>query len=318
MTQLPETDYLHCGRIYKAANGREEYAGQALMNLLYLARTEKDCVSFDLYRSSFQINKSTIQDSFFFVKECWRNKEARDEFCKRSTLFEGEVYHVERIEVSGRISENTCGRVFSSVFMKAPDKEHESFKKELCERVQDWGEFLPGCLCCALYQGKDNENAFYIEQEWESTYAFNNATKDMCKIDAEIYIMDMASSPNKPISENAVAGDPQLIAGLRALNKDFGEFCVSASAIPWGKPLIDQKTKVFIALAIDVSEQITGKPFENHIIMARKQGVTREELEELLLFMSIYAGFNKAGVFYSELTRIFGPKEGVWGENVWM
>jgi alkylhydroperoxidase/carboxymuconolactone decarboxylase family protein YurZ len=42
--------------------------------------------------------------------------------------------------------------------------------------------------------------------------------------------------------------------------------------------------------------------------MAQKQGITREELEELFLLLTIYAGFNKAGVFYAELLRIYGPK----------
>lgn len=111
------------------------------------------------------------------------------------------------------------------------------------------------------------------------------------------------------IKENAVLGDPDLQAGLKKLNPEFGELCISTSAVAWGKPLIDQRTKVLIAVAIDVVEQITGPAFANHIDMAMKQGITREELEELFLFMTVYAGFNKVGTFYRELAQVLGPKE---------
>ncbi len=39
-----------------------------------------------------------------------------------------------------------------------------------------------------------------------------------------------------------------------------------------------------MAITVDIVEPIHGKPFENHLMMAKKQGITREELEELLLW----------------------------------
>jgi 4-carboxymuconolactone decarboxylase len=110
------------------------------------------------------------------------------------------------------------------------------------------------------------------------------------------------------IKENAVLGDEELQAGLMAINPDFGEFCIRVSGEAWGKPLIDQKTKTLIALAVDIINQSTGKQFANHVSMALKQGVTREEVEELILFMCIYAGFNKAGIYYGALNAS-GAKE---------
>lgn len=112
-----------------------------------------------------------------------------------------------------------------------------------------------------------------------------------------------------PLTQNAILGDDELQAGLRALNPEWGDFCIRASAEAWGKPLLDQKTKILIALAVDVVEQIHGKPFMNHIAMARKQGVSREEIEELLFFMNIYAGFNKAGSYYGQVNEFFGALE---------
>jgi 4-carboxymuconolactone decarboxylase len=111
------------------------------------------------------------------------------------------------------------------------------------------------------------------------------------------------------IKENAVLGDEELQRKLREINPEFGDICIRFSGEIFGKPLIDQKTKALIAIAIDVVEQLRGIPFENHVDIAMKQGATREELEELLLLMTVYAGFNKAGGFYGELNRVLEARE---------
>jgi 4-carboxymuconolactone decarboxylase len=109
------------------------------------------------------------------------------------------------------------------------------------------------------------------------------------------------------LKENAVLGDPELQAGLKALNPRWGDFCIRAAGEAWGLPLIDQRTKALIVVAIDVvnaNENGPGSPFAAHVEMARKQGVTSEELEELLLFMSVYAGFNKAASAVGRLKEL--------------
>ncbi len=111
-----------------------------------------------------------------------------------------------------------------------------------------------------------------------------------------------------PIEENAVLGDDELQNGLRGINQEFGEFCIRVSGEAWGKPLIDQKTKTLIAIAVDIVILAQDTQFANHIKMALKQGVTREELEELFFFMTIYAGFNKAGNYYALLANIIDGK----------
>jgi 4-carboxymuconolactone decarboxylase len=109
----------------------------------------------------------------------------------------------------------------------------------------------------------------------------------------------VGTSTESSIKENAVLGDKELQAKSRAINPEFGDFCIRVSGEVFGKPLIDQKTKALIAIVVDVVEQLRGIPFENHVEIALKQGATREEL---LLLMTIYAGFNKAGSFYGELS----------------
>lgn len=97
------------------------------------------------------------------------------------------------------------------------------------------------------------------------------------------------------LRENAVLGDEELQRSLRSIYPRWGDFCIRSAGEVWGLPLINQKTKALIATAVDVvsSNVDAGSPFEAHVDMALKQGATVEEIEELLLFMSVYAGFNK-------------------------
>ena len=106
------------------------------------------------------------------------------------------------------------------------------------------------------------------------------------------------------IKKNAVLGDIELQENLLKIDPEFGEFCVRVSGEVFGRPLLDQKTKAFIAIAVDVVEQIRGVPFFNHVKIALKQGATPDELKELLFLMTIYAGFNKAGGFYGDLQEV--------------
>jgi 4-carboxymuconolactone decarboxylase len=94
---------------------------------------------------------------------------------------------------------------------------------------------------------------------------------------------------------------------LRSIHPRWGDFCIRVAGEAWGLPLIEQRTKALITIAIDVvngNENGPGSPFEAHVDMALKQGVTRSELEELMLFMSVYAGFNKAASGLGRLREI--------------
>jgi len=109
--------------------------------------------------------------------------------------------------------------------------------------------------------------------------------------------------------ENAVLDDQELQAGLNSINPKFGDFCTRVAGEAWGLPLIDQKTKALITIAIDVVNQDQvgpGSPFCAHVNMAMKQGATREEIEELLLFLCVYAGFNKAAGCFGALNEMLG------------
>ena len=110
--------------------------------------------------------------------------------------------------------------------------------------------------------------------------------------------------------KNAVLDDKELQESLSSINPKFGDFVTRVAGEVWGLPLIDQKTKALITIAVDVvnQEQVgPGCPFGAHVNMALKQGATREEIEELLLFMCVYAGFNKVAGCFGALNELFGP-----------
>lgn len=110
-----------------------------------------------------------------------------------------------------------------------------------------------------------------------------------------------------PAPANAVLDDTGLQHGLNDINPAFGELCTKVAGEVWGAPLIGQATKALITIAIDVVNQGlngAGSPFEAHVRMAVKQGVSFEEIEELLLFTCVYAGFNKAAAGFGRLNEI--------------
>ncbi|MFB2922006.1 MULTISPECIES: nuclear transport factor 2 family protein [Aerosakkonema] len=108
--------------------------------------------------------------------------------------------------------------------------------------------------------------------------------------------------------KNAVLDDLELQEGLKTLNPKFGDFVTRVAGEAWGLPLISQKTKALITIAVDVANQNLegpGNPFGAHINMALQQGVTREEIEELLLFLCVYTGFNKVASGFGALNKFF-------------
>jgi alkylhydroperoxidase/carboxymuconolactone decarboxylase family protein YurZ len=112
--------------------------------------------------------------------------------------------------------------------------------------------------------------------------------------------------------KNAVLDDEQLQNDLSSINPKFGDFCTRVAGEAWGLPAIDQKTKALITIAVDVVNQDQigpGSPFGSHVNMALKQGATREEIEEVLLFMCVYAGFNKAACCFAVLNEILGDPQ---------
>ncbi|MTJ46746.1 nuclear transport factor 2 family protein [Dolichospermum sp. UHCC 0259] len=107
--------------------------------------------------------------------------------------------------------------------------------------------------------------------------------------------------------KNAVLDHPELQQGLKKISSKFGDFVIRVASEAWKLPLIDQKTKALIAIAIDVVNQDhigSGNFFAAHLKMALQQGATPAEIEELLLFLCVYGGFNKVAACFATFNLI--------------
>ena len=145
------------------------------------------------------------------------------------------------------------------------------------------------------------------DSEWNAPVE-TNVIALLCLVSPLELHPSMAQSPRAPPTApaNAVLDDAGLQAGLRSVHPAFGDLCTRVAGEVWGQPLIDQRTKALITVAIDVVNQglTTESPFEAHIRMALKQGSSFNQIEELLLFLCVYAGFNKVCPAYSRLAAI--------------
>jgi len=326
----------------KAKAGPENVAKQVIMSLLLQTRNEPGCLGYDLYQSKRDLYRKTETTSYFVLQEKWRDQEAINEhlampyftdfMAAKDTLFDGPF------EVTSTISTPKESAAFDPkdepkvvLRLKAREGKEETIKQGVL-KMMEIVRSQPGCRRYDVYQGFEgiyDTSVFITDQVWASQEALDNSLQHLMSnlpffledLDGprEPITFDMVSEPTPEpttpplakvsIKENAVLGDEALQAGLRKMNTNFADLCIPASGEAWGKPLIDQKTKVLIAIAVDVVEMIQGKPFENHLHMAVQQGITRAEVEELLLFMTIYAGFNKAGSFYGAVDEFFGARE---------
>ena len=115
---------------------------------------------------------------------------------------------------------------------------------------------------------------------------------------------------------NAVLEDKALQAALTGIHPKFGDLCIRVAGEVWGQPLVDQKTKALIVIAVDVVNGTLsgpGTPFEAHVDMALKQGATVAQIEEVLLLLCAYAGFNKAAGAFGRLAEIKAKGQTAFG-----
>ena len=107
--------------------------------------------------------------------------------------------------------------------------------------------------------------------------------------------------------KNAVLDDKELLSGLSSLHPHFGDLCEILGDKLWGMEEIDQKTKCFLTMSIDIANQgvFETAPFLIHVDMAVKQGASRQEVEAVVLFCAMYAGFPKVAPALAALKNYF-------------
>ncbi|WP_220496797.1 carboxymuconolactone decarboxylase family protein [Pseudoalteromonas sp. SG43-3] len=114
--------------------------------------------------------------------------------------------------------------------------------------------------------------------------------------------------------KNAVLDDQALITNLKLINPAWGDLTARVAGEAFAMPLIDQKTKTLITIVIDqmaLNVNGAGNPFGAHVDMALKQGATYEEIEELIIFASVYTGFNKGAATMGALNELRHERGGI-------
>jgi 4-carboxymuconolactone decarboxylase len=109
--------------------------------------------------------------------------------------------------------------------------------------------------------------------------------------------MDTDSDDRGMRVRREVLGDDHVdraIAATDAFTADFQALITSyAWGDVWARPGLDRRTRSCVTLAL-LSGLGSEEEFEMHLVAAVRNGVTREEITEVLLHVAVYAGVPRA------------------------
>ncbi|MEV5575316.1 carboxymuconolactone decarboxylase family protein [Spirillospora sp. NPDC052269] len=94
---------------------------------------------------------------------------------------------------------------------------------------------------------------------------------------------------------------------LQTRDSVFAEMHDATDRALWdGLPELSAREKTLLCLVADVCQQTLGTPFEQHVRMAYKHGLSPDDLRELLRFISYDSGYPAAAVALERLVAIEG------------
>lgn len=98
-------------------------------------------------------------------------------------------------------------------------------------------------------------------------------------------------------------------AGTNAFNCDFQDFITrTAWGEVWSRPGLDRRTRSVIVLSVTIALRHWDE-FRLHVRAALNNGLTRDELSEIILQCAIYAGVPAANHAYKEALDVFAAME---------
>lgn len=110
----------------------------------------------------------------------------------------------------------------------------------------------------------------------------------------------------------AVLGDAHVDRSLTKLNAFNEEFQNLITRYAWGeiwtRPGLPQHTRSLLTLAMMVALN-RGEEFKMHVRAAFNNGVTREEIKEVLLQTAIYCGVPAANAAFHAAEEVFAEME---------
>ncbi|QBD76125.1 DUF3224 family protein [Ktedonosporobacter rubrisoli] len=99
---------------------------------------------------------------------------------------------------------------------------------------------------------------------------------------------------------------------VMALDPVFGQMGIEAGRSIWSIEELTMREKTFLCLVADVCHPHLGLPFELHVGMGMKQGLTLEDFREVLRHLGPYAGYTACAMAFErliEIARQMGIKE---------
>lgn len=113
-------------------------------------------------------------------------------------------------------------------------------------------------------------------------------------------------------TRRAVLGDAHVdraTAGVTEFNRDFQEFITrTAWNDIWNRPGLPRRERSLIVLSITVALGAWGE-FRLHVRAALNNGLSQDEIKELLIQAAVYAGVPAANHAFKEAASVFAEIE---------
>ena len=110
-----------------------------------------------------------------------------------------------------------------------------------------------------------------------------------------------------------VLGDEHVdaaVARTTDFTRPFQEYLAGAAwADVWGRPGLDRRTRSAITLAVLTALRAEGE-LAMHVRAALRNGLTRDEIAEVLLHAAIYAGVPAANAAFAIADEVLAADEG--------
>lgn len=116
----------------------------------------------------------------------------------------------------------------------------------------------------------------------------------------------------------AVLGNEHVDCSIARLNDFNGDFQDLITRYAWGeiwsRPGLPRATRSLLTLAMLVALN-RGDEFRMHVAAALTNGVTREEIKELLLQSAIYCGVPAANAAFHAAEEVFNDRDSAKGDE---
>lgn len=102
----------------------------------------------------------------------------------------------------------------------------------------------------------------------------------------------------------------QAVARTTDFTRPFQEYLAGAAwADVWGRPGLDRRTRSAITLAVLTALRAEGE-LAMHVRAALRNGLTRDEIAEVLLHAAVYAGVPAANAAFAIADEVLAADEG--------